>query len=164
MAKKPKTWREKLEIAKAKPGLPKVFFCDKAKMKFVVLSPADVERIMMTVPPGKLMTMAQIGGRLKKEHGADMACPMTTGIFAWIVANAAEEAANTDANVVTGAADTVLAALPWWRVLKTGGLLNPKYPGGGKLQKQRLAAEGHRVVQKGKNLIVADHERALVDE
>lgn len=161
MAKKPRTWVEKLAIAKAKPGLPKVFFCDKAKMRFVVPSPADVERIMMTVPPGRLMTMAQIGGRLKKEFDVDMACPMTAGIFAWIIANAAEEAAAGGSTASAGA----LAALPWWRVLKTGGLLNPKYPGAGKLQKQRLEAEGHRVVAKGrKNLMVADHERALVDD
>jgi len=158
MARKPRSWREKLASAKAKPGLPKVFFCDKSKMKFVVPSPAEVEKIMKTVPEGKLITMAQIGERLRKRHKVDIACPMTTGIFAWIVAHAAEEAAAADGG------DSELAALPWWRVLKTGGLLNPKYPGGGKLQKRRLTAEGHRVVAKGKNLIVADHEQVLVDK
>lgn len=148
-----KTWAEKLALAKAKPGLPKVFFCEEAKMNFVVPSPAEVEQIMAAVPKGKLMTMAQISDRLKVKHKVDIACPMTTGIFAWIVAHAAEEAA------AAGAADP----LPWWRVLKTGGLLNPKYPGGGKLQQERLEAEGHRIVQKGKkNLMVADHEQALV--
>jgi hypothetical protein len=31
---------------------------------------------------------------------------------------------------------------PWWRVLSTGGFLNPKFPGGVDLQAVRLAAEG----------------------
>jgi len=148
-----KTWAEKLAIAKAKPGLPKVFFCDQSKMRFVVPSPTEVEQIMATVPKGKLITMTQIGQRLRQAHNVDIACPMTTGIFAWIVAHAAEESA------AAGAADVV----PWWRVLKTGGLLNPKYPGGGKIQKDRLEAEGHRIIKKGKkNLMVADHEQRLV--
>jgi len=50
---------------------------------------------------------------------------------------------------------------PYWRTLKTGGELNAKYPGGIPNLKRRLAAEGHRVVQKGKRFFVANYEQKL---
>jgi hypothetical protein len=46
--------------------------------------------------------------------------------------------------------------------LKTEGDLNPKYPGGIKNLRQRLAAEGHRIVRKGSRYFVVDFERVLV--
>ena len=49
----------------------------------------------------------------------------------------------------------------YWRTLKSGGELNPKYPGGIAKLRKRLAAEGHRVVAKGKRFFVADYEKCL---
>ena len=88
-----KSWQEKLADAKAKPGLPKVFFCTKARQRLVVPSPAEIESIIRRVPRRRLVTFAQIGQLLCKTHNADAACPMTTGIFTWLVAHAADEAA-----------------------------------------------------------------------
>ena len=51
---------------------------------------------------------------------------------------------------------------PYWRTLKSGGQLNEKYPGGIPQLKKRLAAEGHKIVKKGKRYLVADFEKALV--
>jgi hypothetical protein len=45
---------------------------------------------------------------------------MTTGIFAWIAANAAEEQKRKGEKEIT----------PYWRTLKSGGVINEKYPGG----------------------------------
>jgi hypothetical protein len=45
--------------------------------------------------------------------------------------------------------------------LKTGGLLNDKYPCGIDGQRVLLESEGHTVVQKGKKIYVFDFERAL---
>ncbi|MFQ6079623.1 MAG: hypothetical protein ACE5NJ_10890, partial [Thermodesulfobacteriota bacterium] len=78
-------------------------------------------------------------------------CPITTGIFAWIAAHAAMEEAVEGKEEIT----------PYWRTLKAGGELNPKYPGGIKGQRARLQLEGHRVVQKGKKYIVVDYEKSL---
>jgi hypothetical protein len=39
-----------------------------------------------------LTTVDLIRQALAQKHGVDIACPMTTGIFAWIAAHAAEEA------------------------------------------------------------------------
>jgi hypothetical protein len=46
--------------------------------------------------------------------------------------------------------------------LKTGGELNPKYPGGIEDQRARLQLEGHTVIQKGEKFIVADYEKSLI--
>ena len=90
---------------------------------------------------------------LAKKHGTTIACPITTGIFAWIAAHAADEGEAAGAKRIT----------PYWRTLKTGGELNPKYPGGIKNLRARLTAEGHKVVAKGKRYFVADFERAVVE-
>lgn len=53
---------------------------------------------------------------------------------------------------------------PWWRVLKKGGFLNPKYPGGTDYQAALLEAEGVRVSQLRRQPAVFDFaERAPTD-
>lgn len=55
---------------------------------------------------------------------------------------------------------------PYWRTLKANGALNPKYPGGVEAQKEKLEAEGHTIIQKGrKNLeyFVKGYENVLFD-
>ncbi|MBM3836941.1 MAG: hypothetical protein FJ398_03075 [Verrucomicrobia bacterium] len=106
---------------------------------------------MRRIPKGRLITINEIRGVLAKKHRVDIACPITTGIFAWIAAHAAEEAAAEGRKRVT----------PYWRTLKSGGELNAKYPGGIPALRERLQAEGHRVVQNGKRHCVVDFERAL---
>ena len=53
---------------------------------------------------------------------------------------------------------------PYWRTLKTGGLLNEKYPGGLEAQSARLMDEGHTIESgKGKKPPrVKDFEQVLV--
>jgi len=46
---------------------------------------------MPRVPKGKLTTIDELRKALARGHGATMACPITTGIFAWIAAHAAAE-------------------------------------------------------------------------
>ena len=140
-------------------GLPKVGpVCGQGTAKWgsgimVIPSPREVDGIMKQVPRGKLITINQIRAALANRHHADFACPITTGIFAWIAANAAEEAVSEGQKRVT----------PYWRTLKSGGELNEKYPGGIAKLKQRLEAEGHTVIKKGKRFVVADFEKALFE-
>jgi alkylated DNA nucleotide flippase Atl1 len=117
----------------------------------VIPSPAEVDEVMRRVPKGSLATVNEIRACLAKKHGTDVACPMTTGIFAWIAAHAAEESRNAGEKSIT----------PYWRTLKTGGELNPKYPGGIPALKKLLAAEGHKVAKKGSKFLVADYETKL---
>jgi alkylated DNA nucleotide flippase Atl1 len=134
-----KSWREKLADAK---DLPKTM---------VIPSPAEVDAVMRRVPRGRLATIAEVRAALARSHGTDIACPMTTGIFAWIAANAAEEARAAGTKRVT----------PWWRTLKSGGELNPKNPGGVAAQQRLLEAEGHKVTRRGRRWLVLDFERRL---
>jgi hypothetical protein len=50
---------------------------------------------------------------------------------------------------------------PFWRTLKSGGEVNPKYPGVVDAVAKRLRAEGHRIIQKGKRTLVAGYEQRL---
>jgi hypothetical protein len=151
-----KSWREKLADSK---DLPKTGEIEGRMSKrwgegtMVIPAPLEVDALMRKVRRGKLTTIDAIRRALATRHGVTMACPMTTGIFAWIAAYAADEAESEGSSRVT----------PYWRTLKAGGELNPKYPGGIKNLRARLAAEGHRVVKKGNRYFVADHERVLVE-
>lgn len=151
-----KTWREKLNSPNE---LPKVApLCGRTRERLgegtmVIPSPMEVDAIMKQIPRGKLITINEMREILADRHGATMACPMATGIFAWLAANAAEEAR------AEGDTDTTA----YWRTLKTGGVVNPKYPGGVDSLIRRLESEGHRVIQKGNRAVVADYRRALLD-
>lgn len=115
-------------------------------------SPLEVDTIMKSIPRGKLTTINEIRKKVAEKHKTDVGCPITSGIFAWIAAHAAEEARAKGAEEIT----------PYWRTLKGEGELNPKYPGGTDQQKVFLEGEGHRIISKGKKLVVEDFEQKLV--
>jgi len=156
MAKTRKSWREKLADSKGLPKVEKI--TDKMSKRWgtgtvVIPAPEEVDEIMKNVPRGKLTTINQIREILAKKHGATIGCPITTGIFAWIAANAAEEAAAEGGENIT----------PYWQTLKSGGELNEKYPGGIEAQAAHLKEEGHTIEPgKGKKPPrVKDFEKAL---
>jgi hypothetical protein len=150
-----KSWQEKLADSK---GLPKVGKIEgKMTGRFgtgtmVIPAPAEVDAAMKSVRRGRLTTIDLIRQALADKYDVSIACPMTTGIFAWIAAHAANEAECEGRKRVT----------PYWRTLKSGGELNPKYPGGVENLASRLTAEGHTVIQKGKRYVVEDFEKSLV--
>jgi len=154
MAKK-KSWREKLADTR---DLPKIVEINEKMSKkwgtgtCLIPAPYEVDEIMKKVPKGKIITINEIRMILAKKHNASISCPITTGIFSWIAAHAAEEAASEGVKNIT----------PYWRTLKTGGILNPKYPGGTESIKKKLEAEGHKIIKKGKNYIVENYEKTLV--
>lgn len=151
-------WVEKLHQSK---GLPKTEQIKTEKMArwgakigdtFVVPAPIDVDAIMKKVPKGKLITVNEIRIALAKKYKTTICCPLTAGIFTWISANAAEQ------EKAKGVKNTT----SWWRTLKSGGILNEKYPGEINQQKAMLEAEGHKIVQRGRKYVVEDFEKALV--
>jgi alkylated DNA nucleotide flippase Atl1 len=154
-ARKKKTWQEKLAHEK---DLPKVIEIEEKDIKrwggktLAVPRPRDVDAFMRKVPKGKLITIAELRQNVAKLHQAEAGCPITCGIFAWIAAHAAEEAAAEGKKRIT----------PWWRTLKTGGELNPKYPGGLEAHRRLLEAEGHSVIVKGKRAFVVDFGKKVV--
>lgn len=153
MTKKP-SWQEKLNDSK---DLPKIVVAKGnlakhwGKGKMVVPCPLDVDGVMKKVPKGKVITVSEIRKAVAKKYKADYGCPLTSGIFTWISANAAEEAKSEGKKNTT----------PYFRTLKSGGEINPKYPGGIETQKKLLEKENHQVIQKGKKYFVLDYEKKL---
>ena len=118
--------------------------------RMLLAPPLAYDALMRRVPAGKLTTVGELRAYLARENGADFTDPMTAGIFVSIAAWASHQRSEDK--------------IPYWRTLKAGGELNPKYPGGVEAQRARLEAEGHTVVQRGrKNLrwYVQDYEKAL---
>jgi hypothetical protein len=151
-----KSWREKLADNK---GLPRVQEVTGKLSKrwgegtMVIPAPIEVDALMKQVPKGRVATINELRAALAASHGAHFACPLTTGIFSWIAAHAADEAAGAGAKRIT----------PYWRTLKNGGEVNQKYPGGVEGGTKRLREEGHQIVQKGKRYFVKNHESVLFD-
>ena len=134
-AKQKKSWNEKLHDSKDLPKVEKMTgrMAEKfGKGTLVIPAPPEVDEFMKKIPKGKLSTINHIREALATRHHATIACPMTTGIFAWIAANASEEAKACGVKRVT----------PYWRTLKSDGSLNDKYPEGAEVQAQHLLDEG----------------------
>jgi alkylated DNA nucleotide flippase Atl1 len=151
------SWQEKLADSK---DLPKVVeINDRMSQRWgtgtcVIPAPKEVDELMRKVPKGKVTTINEIRAALARRHGATIGCPITTGIFAGIAAKAAEEAKSEGKKDLT----------PYWRTLKSGGELNPKYPGGAEAQAARLKDEGH-AIELGRDKRpkrVRDFEESLV--
>lgn len=112
--------------------------------------PMDYDAAMRRVPYGKLTTVGDIRAFFAAQSGADFTEPITAGIFVSIAAWASYQRGENET--------------PWWRTLKANGELNPKYPGGAEAQKEKLEAEGHTVLQKGRTnrkYVVKDYEKVL---
>lgn len=112
--------------------------------------PMDYDALMRRVPCGKLTTVGDIRAWFAEQSGADFTEPITAGIFVSIAAWASYQRGEDKT--------------PWWRTLKANGELNPKYPGGAEAQKEKLEAEGHTVIRKGRTnskYVVKDYEKVL---
>jgi hypothetical protein len=130
MAKK-KDWVQKLKDNKGLPKVEKI--TEKMSKKWgrgtvVIPAPTEVDEIMREVPRGKLITINEIRQILPKKHKTTIGCSLTTGIFAWIAAQAAEQEKQEGKKDITS----------YWQTLKSGGILNPRYPGGTEKQKRLL--------------------------
>lgn len=150
------SWRAKLEKAQE----PVIFEIPENMTKrfgtgtMVIPRPLDVDALIRKVKKGKLVTTALLRARLAADCDADVACPMTTGIFIRIASEAAEEDFRNGKSRIT----------PYWRVVRDDGSLNEKFPGGTAAQARRLKSEGFKIVPgKGKKPPkVAEFERFLI--
>ena len=120
--------------------------------KMYFAPPIDYDKVMKQIPCGRVITVGKIREHLAKLNGADFTEPITAGIFVSIAAWASYQRSNDET--------------PYWRTLKANGKLNEKYPGGVEAQKEKLEAEGHTILQKGRKNIkyfVKDYESVLED-
>lgn len=138
-------------------GMPKIqIMTDEATIRkyggerMYFAPPIAYDEIMRTVPYGKLLTVGTIRAYFARQNNADFTDPITAGIFVSIAAWASYQRDGDET--------------PYWRTLKANGELNAKYPGGVEAQKERLEAEGHTIMQKGRTNIryyVKDYDKAL---
>ena len=138
-------------------GMPKIqIITDKATIKkyggekMYFAPPIAYDESMKAVPYGKVVTAGNIRNYLARKNNADFTDPMTAGIFISVAAWASYQRTKDET--------------PYWRTLKANGELNKKYPGGIEAQKEKLEAEGHVIMQKGRKNIryfVKDYENAL---
>ncbi len=136
------SWREKLErVPEAKVfEIPRPMQRQFGTGTMVIPKPLDVEALIRRVPKGKIMTLSDLRRTLAAEAHADVACPLTTGIFLRIIAEASEEEIRQGKKRIT----------PYWRVVRDDGRLMEKWPGGAELQAAHLRAEGH-IILAGKH-------------
>lgn len=130
------------------PGAPG--FREAAGGSMVVSTPAEVNALIRVLKPGEVITLGDLRNALARRHSTTVACPVSTAIFVNMSARAAEE------NRAIGMPDAELT--PYWRVLKNGGFLNPKYPGGTQQQSELLDVDGVRSSPLRKQLAVFDYE------
>ena len=149
-------WRQKLitapdpKVVKIPPKMMKRFGAG----TMLIPCPRHVDALIRRVPKGKLVTQDAIRDRLAREFHADVTCPITTGIFVRIAAEAAEESARDGRRRIT----------PYWRVVRNNGALHEKLPGGAGAQARRLRAEG-AAIEPGRGTQpprVRDFEKRLV--
>jgi hypothetical protein len=149
-------WREKLErddhskIVQIPPRMVKRF----GGGTMLIPKPLDVDALIRKTGKGSLITTSEIRARLARDNKVDVTCPLTTGLFIRIAAEAAEEDLRNGKKRVT----------PYWRVVRDDGSLMEKFTGGVKAQAQRLEGEGH-MIERGKSKKapkVRDVEKSLV--
>lgn len=102
--------------------------------RMLISSPREIAAVVAGIAPGQVLRLGALRQQLALAHDADYTCPLTTGIFLRVAAEAAAEEGSV---------------LPSWRVVKDDGKLLDKLPGGPAAQAQHLRAEGHRVSQRG---------------
>lgn len=120
--------------------------------KMYFAPPIDYDKIMKQIPFGKVTTIGKIREYFADQNNADFTEPITAGIFVSIAAWASYQRTDDET--------------PYWRTLKAKGELNAKYPGGIEAQKEKLEAEGHTIIQKGRTNIryfVKDYEEVLFE-
>ena len=146
-------WREKIE----KPQEPKIVRVPPKMSRFgkgtmLIPTPLLVDELVRKVGKGQLVTVSELRRRLAQDFAADVTCPLTTGIFLRIAAEAAEEDRANGRRRIT----------PYWRVVKDDGSLNPKFPGGIDRQVRYLKTDGLTVNRKTKTPRVENFKSRLI--
>jgi hypothetical protein len=126
----PKTWTEKLHNGR----VPEVVTLNKpsggapAGGSMLVPTPVQVREYIEAIPPGVAVPVTTLRADLARDAGADTTCPLCTGIFLRIVAEAALE-------------DKTRPLTPFWRVIEPGMPVAKKLSCGPEFIRERREAE-----------------------
>jgi hypothetical protein len=149
MARSRTGWEVKL-----RPELqPRVVRDPRQGDQLLIPTPLLVAEEVGRVARGKVLTLSELRTSLAKRFKADRTCPMTTGIFAAIVAGAVRE----------DIARRRKPRWPIWRLVRDDGSLNPNWPLSGRYRAALLRDEGMTVTRAGTTwralVVVADETR-----
>jgi alkylated DNA nucleotide flippase Atl1 len=131
-----KTAREKLNRPAEITAIPPMWEKRMGKGRLLIPAPADLESLVWKIPRGRYATQGSLREQLARAAGVEATCPLTTGIFLRLIAEASEEEAAAGGRRVA----------PWWRVVRDDGKLWDKSPGGVAEQARRLTQEGIEVL------------------
>lgn len=127
---KTKTWEEKMNHP-AEPELKplaKGFQGFQPGDKVLIPTPRLIEDYINQIQPGETKTVVEMRQDLASQHGADLTCPLTTGIFLRILS---EASLDPETSVDS----------PFWRVLDPISPLAKKLPCGPDWIAAKRAAE-----------------------
>lgn len=116
---KKKTWLQKLEEDKP-PQIIELTGEGAEKWggeSMVITSPKIIANFIKEIPKGQLANMKFIRSCQAARFNTQIACPLTSGIFLRIIAEAVEEQKLLGNNL----------KIPYWRVIKDDGSLNLKF-------------------------------------
>ncbi|HRI89852.1 MAG TPA: hypothetical protein PK869_16375 [Candidatus Hydrogenedentes bacterium] len=137
MAKPNPKWNDKLRCSKA----PEVKRLDKAfagmpeGSRMLIASHAILDDYVRAIPRNQTVSVKTMRDELADRHRAEHTCPVTTGIFLRIVAEAAWERHL--------AGEPVEAITPFWRIIDPASLLAAKLACGVEfIAKQRKTERG----------------------
>jgi hypothetical protein len=135
-ASKKKSWQEKLNIDR-KPVIEKSdkdFAGIKAGQMMLIPTPKVIDAYIRQIPKGKHVDVATIRKDLAAEYHSEATCPLTTGIFLRIAAEAAYEEYQDGKplNKIT----------PFWRVIDVKSPTAKKLTFGTEFIQQQRKAEG----------------------
>lgn len=115
-----KTWTEKLHCDK-EPKIKRIDFdfadIPKNSMMFIA-TPQIIDNYIKLIPKGKKVTFQTMRKDLAIENRADHTCPVSTGIFLRIVAEA-----NFEKYLQSNSLKTIT---PFWRVVEPNSILAKK--------------------------------------
>jgi hypothetical protein len=142
-----KTWTDKVNDPSKKhvvKKLDKDFADMSAGCKMLIATPAIIDAYVRQIPRGKSSTLKTLRQDLATEYRADYTCPVTSGIFLRIVAEAAHEQWKKGAPLKSIA--------PFWRIVEETSPLNNKFSFGATFVKTQRKREGILSEEKAKKM------------
>lgn len=112
------TWSEKLKRA-SNPRLveaPANWNGGKIGGKMLIPSAHEMQEWIQQIPDDQTRSVKEMREYFAKKHGADITCPLTSGIFLRIIAEGAEEDRAAGKKDIT----------PYWRIVADNGQMPPK--------------------------------------
>ena len=136
MAYHKKTWQEKLNIDRVPvvEVTDKGFAGIKAGQVLLIPTPKLIDSYIRQIPKGKQVDIETIRKDLASEFHAEVTCPLTTGIFLRIVAEAAYD------DYKKG--KSIQQITPFWRVLDESSNAAKKLTFGTSFLKEQRKKEG----------------------